>query len=118
MPPYINCWRTCKRQHFFCCSYENAITKVSSNSNADKITYSSWKKENPVELEAGDKVTFTIKLTNSGTTPVEVAQIYDQFTYTKTIDKTQDEEIGDIEQLTPSPDHPYDGPEEIEKEEL
>lgn len=40
-----------------------------------------WKGNNKVAVEVGDKVTFTIRLRNTGDNPVKISQIYDVFTF-------------------------------------
>ena len=45
----------------------------------DEINYSPYKNKNKVQVEAGDIVTFTIKLKNTGDSPVKVTQIYDTY---------------------------------------
>ena len=59
---------------------DDTESQVISNSDVDLITYSPYKPSNKVLVETGDKVTFTIRLKNTGTTPVKVTQIYDIYT--------------------------------------
>lgn len=40
-----------------------------------------YKKDHKVQVESGDKVTFTIRLKNTGDNPVKISQIYDSFRF-------------------------------------
>lgn len=50
--------------------------------------YNTYKKDNPVLLENGDKVTFTIKLKNTGLNPVKITQLDDWHSKALTVDDT------------------------------
>lgn len=43
--------------------------------------YNPWKKDNPVLVEPGDDVTFTIRLKNTGGRKVKITEIWDTYTY-------------------------------------
>lgn len=62
-------------------TYDRSATRLNAYA-ADKTNennYKTDKKDNPVLLEAGDKVTYTIILKNEGDTPVKISKIYDFF---------------------------------------
>lgn len=61
-------------------------SNASDRSNTEN--YNTYKKDHPVLLENGDKVTFTIKLKNTGNNPVKITQLDDWHSKELTVDNT------------------------------
>lgn len=59
---------------------------ASDRSNTEN--HNTYKKDHPVLLENGDKVTFTIKLKNTGNNPVKITQLDDWHSKELTVDNT------------------------------
>ena len=47
----------------------------------DGTNHNTYKLKNPAKVEPGDYVTYTIRLGNTGTTPVKITKIYDSFRF-------------------------------------